>query len=253
MDVSELFWEASVEEIKNGYVKKDGCFICLICGESFEDGVIYKENENLLEARKAVINHITAKHGSSFEYLMGLNKKYTGLSDIQREYLLHAFRQYSDREIAKAMGSSESTIRNHRFKLREKAHQAKVFLAITELIEQRPKEPAHQEQSELVTVHKSASMVDLRYAVTREESQRIAGNYFDDAGHLKEFPSKEKKKIVVLRQIMNNFTSDRQYTEAEINRVLERIFEDYVTIRRELIEYGFMDRTKDCSQYWVKK
>ncbi|MBJ6950597.1 DUF2087 domain-containing protein, partial [Vibrio cholerae] len=29
-------------------------------------------------------------------------------------------------------------------------------------------------------------------------------------------------------------------------------YPDFVTLRRYLIEYGFLDRTDDGSQYWVK-
>jgi len=47
----------------------------------------------------------------------------------------------SDNETAKELGTgSTSTIRNHRFTLREKQKQAKVFLAIMELLgEQAPR------------------------------------------------------------------------------------------------------------------
>ncbi|MEG2739993.1 DUF2087 domain-containing protein, partial [Clostridium sp.] len=31
------------------------------------------------------------------------------------------------------------------------------------------------------------------------------------------------------------------------------IYEDYATIRRALVEYGFMKRSNDCSSYWVKE
>ncbi|WP_242942443.1 DUF2087 domain-containing protein [Proteiniborus sp. DW1] len=27
----------------------------------------------------------------------------------------------------------------------------------------------------------------------------------------------------------------------------------YSTIRRHLVDYGFMERTKDCQLYWVRK
>ena len=50
-----------------------------------------------------------------------------------------------------------------------------------------------------------------------------------------------------------NFSVGKKYSEKEINRVLKRIYEDYVTIRRALIQYGFLDRSKDCSEYWVKE
>lgn len=254
MDVSDLFWNASIKEIQNGYIGQGDYCICLICGERFEKGIIYREGDQFFEAEKFTQRHIMAKHQSAFDYLIGLDKKYTGLSDIQKEYLVNAYRKYSDRDIAQTMGCSESAVRNQRFKLREKAHQAKVLLALAALTErEKEADSIHDEKSKLVTVHKRATMVDLRYAVTQGESQKILSNYFDDTGHLKEFPAKEKKKIVVLRKISENFKHDKRYPEAEVNRLLKRIYDDYATIRRELIEYGFMDRTANGSSYWIKE
>ena len=149
------------------------------------------------------------------------------------------------------MGTSESAVRNQRFKLRERAHQAKVFLALAMSLEE--KEESSDAGKRLVTVHKRATMVDERYAVSQEEDRKIIASFFDETGHLREFPAKEKKKIVVLRQISAQLSPGRFYTEAEINRVLKRIYDDYATIRRELIEYGFWERARDCSRYWVKE
>jgi len=39
------------------------------------------------------------------------------------------------------------------------------------------------------------------------------------------------------------------YSEEEINAFLKQIFEDFVSLRRYLIEYGFLHRTKDCQFY----
>lgn len=250
-DLSELFWEASVGELAQGYVCRDGRFICLACGENCERGVVYREGEAFYEAEKALQRHIAARHGSPFDYLVGLDKKLTGLSDIQKEYLQLAFEKLPDREIARRMGSSESTVRGHRFKLREKAHQAKVLLALTRLA-QRPAAEAPQEEK-LVGVPRTAAMVDLRYAVTEKEQTQILSRYFDENGHLGEFPSKEKKKLVVLRRLAENFAPGRRYTEPEVNRILGRIWDDYATLRRELVEYGFLDRTRDGAAYWLKE
>lgn len=70
---------------------------------------------------------------------------------------------------------------------------------------------------------------------------------------MKEFPAKEKKKLVVLRRLGALFAPKREYTEKEVNRLLERVCDDYVTIRRALIEYGFLDRKNDGSCYWVRE
>lgn len=71
-------------------------------------------------------------------------------------------------------------------------------------------------------------------------------------GKLEIFPSKEKRKLIVLQNIVNHFDGNKKYSEKEINETLKTIYSDFVTIRRSLIEYGFMNREKDCSEYWVK-
>nr|WP_269635376.1 DUF2087 domain-containing protein [Oceanobacillus manasiensis] len=34
--------------------------------------------------------------------------------------------------------------------------------------------------------------------------------------------------------------------------MLKTIYSDYVTTRRYLVKYGFMDRSRDCTDYWIK-
>jgi hypothetical protein len=246
MDIEKLFWEASVEEMVQGYIYEEEKeeYICLVCGECFVKGVIYKSGEVLLEAERAVKSHIAAEHNSMFDYLVNMDKKYTGLTEHQKK-LLTAFKAgQSDKEIVEAEGEgSTSTIRNHRFKLKEREKQAKVFLAIMQSLTVK---------DDLINIHRGATMVDERYATTEEEREKVLKNYFSDS-RLKSFPASEKKKIVILKQIMKGFDVKKEYSEKEVNEVLKSIFEDFVTIRRYLIQYGFMERTKDCSKYWVKR
>ena len=42
------------------------------------------------------------------------------------------------------------------------------------------------------------------------------------------------------------------YSEKEVNKILSRVYEDYVLLRRYLIEYGFLDRTRDGAVYFLK-
>lgn len=245
MDIEKLFWEASVDEITRGYIFNSETeeFICLICGEVFVKGVIYKSGDLLLEAEKAVKSHIAEKHNSMFDYLVNMDKKYTGLTDHQKKLLTYFRNGVSDKEIVEVEGEgSTSTIRNHRFKLKEREKQAKIYLALMQ---------AMSVKDSLVSIHRGATMVDERYAVTEEERQKIINSYFKGK-ELKTFPASEKKKIVILQQIIKNFDSRKKYSEKEVNDVLKTIFEDFATIRRYLIEYGFMDRKTDCTEYWVK-
>jgi hypothetical protein len=251
-DLSEIFWNASVEEIKKGYIYKGdtGEYLCLICGKTFVKGIIYPEADLLYEAGKYMEIHIVKEHSSTFEFLLNLEKKYTGLTDHQKNLLSFFHKGYSDSDIVKEQESgSTSTIRNHRFTLREKEKQAKVFLAIMELLNRKT-----TKKESLINVHRSATMTDERYATTEEENEQTLSKYFKHGldGPLTEFPTREKRKIVVLRHIVKNFELNKKYTEKEINEVLKGIYPDFATIRRSLIEYGFMDRHDDCSLYWVK-
>lgn len=252
-DVSELFWNASVEEIKSGYVHDStaGTYTCLVCGEVFEQGVIYPADDVLYEASRYVKVHIEAEHRSMFSYLLGLEKKWTGLTDLQKTLLGYIHDGYSDQEIVKEMdGGSTSTIRNHRFTMREKEKQAKVLLAILELAGSKA-----GKKERFVPIHRTATMVDARYAITEAENEGILKTYFPEGpdGPISTFPKKEKRKLAILRHLTQRFEAGRKYSEKEVNAVLEAAFHDYVTLRRYLIEYGFLDRQADGSAYWVKR
>lgn len=251
-DVSELFWSASIDDIKKGYIYDflSEEYICLICGRTFTKGVIYPYQDTLLEAERAIRVHITEEHSSTFEYLLDMDKKITGISDVQKNMLDYFYKGLSDNEIAALVGGSSSTIRNHRFTLRQKEKQARIFIALMELLEGKKLD----KKETFIPIRKTATMVDDRYAITEEESNKILHQYFPEelGGKLKEFPKKEKRKIIILKHIIKMFDVNKKYTEKEVNNILEEIFSDYVTIRRYLIEYGFMDRVRDGSQYWIK-
>ncbi|HCE12905.1 MAG TPA: LytTR family transcriptional regulator, partial [Enterococcus sp.] len=100
------------------------------------------------------------------------------------------------------------------------------------------------------TPHKGATMIDDRYAITADERKKIIATYFDEAGFIKQFPSKEKRKLVVLGVLAERFDSGKNYSEAAVNDILKQAISDYVTVRRYLIEYGFMKRTNDGKTYW---
>lgn len=253
MQVAELFWEAPLDDLKKGFTfrEEEACYICLACGERFEQGVVYPLNGKLYEAGKFAQLHVTETHGSMFEFLLGLDKKLTGLTDLQKKLLQMFDEGLTDQEIVTEMdGGSTSTIRNHRFALRERMKQAKVFLAIMELSNERT-----NRQQRLITPHRTATMVDQRYAITQQENDDILRTYFKEGlnGPLSEFPRKEKRKIAILRHLARQFKDGRSYTEKEVNAMLKARYSDYVTLRRYLIEYGFLDREADGSRYWVKR
>lgn len=248
MGSSEWFWKANQEELKQGYIEKENEYICLLCDEKIEKGVIYPVEGRLYESSKYIEIHIEQNHSSVFDYLIQLDKKLTGLTDHQKNLLQLFYQGKSDQEIQQELGiGSPSTIRNHRFVLKEKERQARVFLAMMELLKEKDEHaPA------IVDIHKTAKMVDERYRVTVVENEEVLKKYFRD-GRLKTFSMKEKNKIIVLREISKQFKNNEKYSEKEINTILKAVYDDFVTLRRYLIEYGFLDRQSDGSEYWLKK
>lgn len=251
---NELFWNATIDEVENGFVENEKEYGCIICEEVFEKGRIYEIESKLYDAKKAAEIHIKERHGSMLEYLLGMNSAFTGVSGVQREIISLIAQGLSDKEVAAKLGVAQSTIRNHRYKLREKEKQAKLFLAMMDLLTNSTKNKISKLEKEVICdPHKTATNLDDRYNITDKEKEDTIKTHMNDTGALKSYPSKEKKKIIVLQEITKNFTKGKSYSEKEINRVLKRIYEDYVTIRRALIEYGLIERTNDCNSYWVKE
>ncbi len=251
MNVMELFWNATLEELKCGFTLIGNNYICLLCGKKTEKGIIYPEGGAFYEAERYMRVHIEKTHQSVFEYLINLDKKLTGLSDHQNSLLRLFYQGKSDVEVQKAMGiGSSSTIRNHRFVLKEKERQAKIFLVLMELLKGTDKRsPSY------VPPHMTATMVDDRYNVTQDENEKILKRYFPEStnGPLKTFAMKEKSKLVVLREVAKRFEAKKSYSEKDVNAILKTAYDDFATLRRYLIEYGFMDRKPDCSEYWLKE
>jgi len=253
-----LFWNATSEEIKKGYShnQQTNKYICLLCGEAFEDGIIYPIDGIFYSAEKAAAIHIKTRHQPMFEHLLGLGRIYTGLSAGQTELAKLFQAGYSDKEIMSITGAnSASTIRNQRFAIREKYKQAKVLVALVELMEETAQQNKNQKlDDKLVDFHPTATSVDERYAITQAEKDDILKRYFGPGNKLliKGFPAKEKRKIIIMQKLIGDFEPNRQYSEKEVNEILKLYYDDYVSVRRSLIAYGFLDRNGDGTEYWVK-
>lgn len=90
---------------------------------------------------------------------------------------------------------------------------------------------------------------------TQKELEQTIQNYTVSISPLvlKQFPVKEKRKYMLLTIIAPCFDAVKQYTESEVNDLLKPIYHDFATLRRYLIDYGFLTRTPDCKTYWVIK
>lgn len=250
MEISSMFWEATLEELKQGYIENKDSYTCLLCEKKIEKGIIYPYENRLYEAERFMRVHIESTHSSVFDYLIGMDKKLTGLTDHQKRLLQLFYQGKNDKDIQNELEiGSTSTIRQHRFALKEKERQAKTFLAMMELLKEKDEfAPA------FLPVHKTATMVDDRYNITEDEQEKIIKKYFPQGTRkpISKFPPKEKQRLIVLREIAGALEAEHIYKEKELNQTLKYFYEDYALIRRYLIEYGFIDRKSDGSQYWVK-
>ena len=61
-------------------------------------------------------------------------------------------------------------------------------------------------------------------------------------GRLVRFPAQRKKQEIILREIARRFEPDRDYPEPEVNAIISEVYDDYCTIRREMIGCGLMTR-----------
>ncbi len=220
---------------------------CVVCGMRFENGVIYRDSDRLLDAPTAARRHIDVVHGGMLRVI--LDWPGTGLTDLQQQVLSLMADRLSDREIARALGGkAESTIRNHRFQFKKRVAEARILTALADLLEK-----GRDATMDFIKFHADIPMADERIRTTHAEAEKILGKVFRSLNPpvLLRFPKKEKEKLVVLKRITECFDTTRTYAEKEVNAVLQPIYDDYVTIRRYLIEYRFLCRTRDGSEYWV--
>jgi DNA-binding transcriptional ArsR family regulator len=81
----------------------------------------------------------------------------------------------------------------------------------------------------------------------KDANSRVLSNYL--AGEaLKTIPASRRKRVVVLKWLAEKFVTGRRYREAEVNELIQRHYWDSATLRRELIGYRMLNRSRGI--YW---
>jgi len=81
------------------------------------------------------------------------------------------------------------------------------------------------------------------YDVARREQERLVGRLFND-GRLAQIPAKRKNRAAVLLEVLTRFEPGRVYTEPEVNEVLLGVHQDFAYLRRELVNYHYLERAE---------
>lgn len=80
--------------------------------------------------------------------------------------------------------------------------------------------------------------------------KRVIDTFFE-YGKLKAIPAQRKKERIILDEIVKAFAFDRVYSEREVNIILADYFDDFCTLRRDMISEKLLDR--DAGGYWRVK
>lgn len=95
-------------------------------------------------------------------------------------------------------------------------------------------------------------LIKINIMFGRKKQVMSTENYLDKDQKIKAWPSKKDAKIEIVSYLSEKFEYDVFYTEKQVNEIINEwhTFRDYFLLRRELIEKGFLNRTRDGSQYW---
>ncbi len=83
-----------------------------------------------------------------------------------------------------------------------------------------------------------------------EYRKRVIDSFFTYS-KLKAIPAQRKKKRIILEEIAKSFVFGRTYTEREVNIIIADFYDDFCTIRRDMIAEKIMGRNQDCDAYWL--
>lgn len=87
----------------------------------------------------------------------------------------------------------------------------------------------------------------LALGAANEDEEAVLRTFFRN-GRLTEIPARESKRRIVLERIALEFEPGERYEEPEVNAIVGRFLNDYASLRRYLVDEGFLDR--EGGVYW---
>ena len=87
----------------------------------------------------------------------------------------------------------------------------------------------------------------IALAAANEDEEAVLRAFFRN-GRLTEIPMKASKRRVVLERIAIEFEPGVRYQEREVNAILARFTTDHASLRRYLVDEGFLAR--EAGVYW---
>ena len=91
-------------------------------------------------------------------------------------------------------------------------------------------------------------MTDELQRAAAAQSDSVLRRFFGPDGRLITMPAKQSRKLAVFDLIAQRFVPGVRYAELEVNRELMQVYDDYVSLRRGLVDFGMLDRADGW--YW---
>lgn len=98
---------------------------------------------------------------------------------------------------------------------------------------------------EIIT--QTSEEADLQQQREAAYRQRVIDS-FVEYGKLKSIPAQRKKERILLEEMAKCFTPGQRYTEREVNLILADWYDDFCTLRRDMVAEKLLDR--DNESYW---
>ncbi len=99
----------------------------------------------------------------------------------------------------------------------------------------------------LEIVQQESDEAQLQIQRDEEYRQKVLDAFFE-YGKLKAIPAQLKKERIVLEHIARAFECGRMYSEKEVNLILSDFYDDFCTIRRDMVQEGILGRSS--VGYW---
>src|SRR6056300_225068 len=98
----------------------------------------------------------------------------------------------------------------------------------------------------------------LHCEITPVLCQNLAVNkgidrFLNKHGQLAQIPVKEDRRLEILEHLVKSFELKEKLSEAEVNARVMAWHQDYVMLRRMLVDYKFLSRSIDGRTYWRSK
>jgi len=171
------------------------------------------------------------------------------IADETRLRILGAIaeRPLTGKELAVRLSLTPPTISHHMRKLTdagvvvaESDAQRQIYSLNTELLLASHRAPLIESTNVSEDSGDSASEEEVfRAKVVRD---------FFDGERLKSIPAQRKRRVIILQHLVKRFNPDESYAEREVNELLRTAHDDVATLRRELVDYGFMQRDRGIYQ-----